>query len=72
MVRVTRYFLLLWLFAMLFSVAGLGASLKAGAAKVDITPQTGLKMYGYAGRKSGATGVLDPLYARTLVLEAGD
>jgi neutral ceramidase len=49
-----------------------GSPLKAGAAKVDITPPTGLKMYGYAGRKSGATGVLDHLYARTLVLETGD
>jgi hypothetical protein len=46
--------------------------MKAGAAKVDITPPLGLKMYGYGGRKEGATGILDPLYARVLVLEAGD
>ncbi len=57
---------------MLFSARGFGASLKAGAAAVDITPPTGLKMYGYANRKSGAAGVLDPLYARTLVLETSD
>ena len=49
-----------------------GASLKAGAAEVDITPQLGLKMYGYGNRKAGATGELDPLYARAVVLEAGD
>jgi len=72
MVRVTRHFPVFCLFAMLFSAAGFGGSLKAGAAKRDITPQTGLKMYGYEVRKSGATGVLDPLYARTLVLEAGN
>lgn len=72
MVRAVRYLLGFCLFATLFSTPARGASLKAGAAKVEITPQTGLRMYGYANRKSGATGVLDPLYARTLVLEAGD
>lgn len=49
-----------------------GSSLTAGAAEVDITPQLGLKMYGYGSRKAGATGELDPLYARAVVLEAGD
>ncbi|PYQ25215.1 MAG: hypothetical protein DMF81_02940 [Acidobacteria bacterium] len=48
------------------------APLKAGAARVDITPPTGLGMYGFANRKGGATGVLDPLMARVLVLEAAD
>jgi hypothetical protein len=72
MVRVTRHLLVFCLFVMLFSTACFGESLRAGAAKRDITPQAGLKMYGYEARKSGATGALDPLYARTLVLEAGD
>ena len=48
------------------------ATLKAGVAKVDITPPLGLPMYGYAGRKGGATAVLDPLMARVLVLEVGE
>ncbi len=48
------------------------ATLRAGAAQVDITPPLGFSMYGYASRKGGATGVLDPLYARVLVLEAGE
>src|SRR5437879_2932026 len=48
------------------------ASLKAGVAKVDITPPVGLRMWGYGNRKGAATGVLDPLYARVLVLEAGE
>jgi len=52
-------------------IFGAGATMKAGAAKVDITPPLGLKMYGYGGRKEGATGILDPLHARVLVLEAG-
>ena len=46
------------------------ATLRAGVAKVDITPPVGVPMWGYALRNS--TGTLDPLYARVLVLEAGD
>lgn len=49
-----------------------GAGLKAGVARVDITPPPGLPMYGYASRTQPATGTLDPLYARVLVLEAGE
>jgi neutral ceramidase len=50
------------------------AAFRAGVAEVDITPPSGLPMYGYFERiKSGqvAAGTLDPLYARVLVLEAG-
>ena len=47
------------------------AEMKAGVAKVDITPPLGTRMWGYFDRVKGATGVLDPLYARVLVLEAG-
>src|SRR5437762_7596923 len=39
---------------------------------MDITPPVGLRMWGYVNRKGAATGVLDPLYARVLVLEAGE
>jgi len=48
------------------------ATLEAGAAQVEITPPLGLSMYGYGNRKGGATGIRDPLYARVLVLEAGE
>jgi neutral ceramidase len=47
-----------------------GATLKAGVAKVDITPGPGKYMLG-----SGdvlATGAHDPLYARVLVLDVGE
>ena len=45
--------------------------LRAGAASADITPPAGYAMWGYAARKdSPSTGVLDPLQARALVLEA--
>jgi hypothetical protein len=46
--------------------------LKAGAAKVDITPPTGYAMWGYGARHDAPSiGVLDPLQARALVLEVG-
>ena len=48
------------------------AEMKAGVAKVDITPPLGTRMWGYFDRLKGADGILDPLYARVLVLEAGN
>ena len=60
----------LWCFAVL-AVADpcRGASLRAGVAKVDITPPPGQQLFGYAERQTPAEGTLDPLYARVLVLE---
>ncbi|HTQ58224.1 MAG TPA: neutral/alkaline non-lysosomal ceramidase N-terminal domain-containing protein [Bryobacteraceae bacterium] len=46
------------------------APLRAGVAKVDITPPAGEPMWGYEGRRQPATGTIDPLYARVLVLES--
>ena len=47
--------------------------LKAGAAKIDITPPSGYPMWGYGARHDAASvGVLDPLQARALVLAAGN
>lgn len=46
--------------------------LRAGVARVDITPSRLMQMYGYANRKCGpANGTHDPLLAKALVLEAG-
>jgi len=46
--------------------------LKAGAAKIDITPPTGFAMWGYGARHDKPSeGVLDPLRARALVLTVG-
>ncbi|HXW04952.1 MAG TPA: neutral/alkaline non-lysosomal ceramidase N-terminal domain-containing protein [Vicinamibacterales bacterium] len=48
------------------------AELKAGIARVEITPSGSMAMYGYANRKCGpANGTHDPLFAKVLVLEAG-
>ena len=47
--------------------------LRAGLARVEITPSTFMDMYGYANRKCGqANGTHDPLSAKVLVLAAGD
>ena len=48
------------------------AGLRAGTAKVDITPATHEIMWGFEDRLAPAESTLDPLYARVLVLEAGD
>ncbi|HVP45193.1 MAG TPA: neutral/alkaline non-lysosomal ceramidase N-terminal domain-containing protein [Bryobacteraceae bacterium] len=63
-----------WLFTCFVFSFRLGAAdLEAGLAKVDITPSSFGPMYGYANRKCGpANGTHDPLFARALVLAAGD
>src|SRR5271168_5017425 len=51
------------------------AEMQAGVAQVDITPPPGLPMYGFFNRITNhqvSSGTLDPLYARVLVLQAGD
>ncbi len=53
----------------LLSSSAWADALRAGAAKVDITPPTGYPMWGYAARRDApSTGVRDPLHARALVL----
>jgi neutral ceramidase len=46
-------------------------SFKAGVARADITPPPGVDLWGYGDRSGPATGTLDPLYARVLVLDDG-
>lgn len=45
--------------------------LRAGVAKVDITPTLPCKLSGYASRTNLSTGVHDPLSARALAFEQG-
>jgi neutral ceramidase len=47
------------------------AGLKAGVARIDITPDKPVTMFGYDSRKDLSTGVHDPLSARVLAFEAG-
>ena len=56
----------------LSSALDAAAELKAGVARVEITPSGSMPMYGYANRKCGpSSGTHDPLFAKVLVLEAG-
>jgi hypothetical protein len=43
------------------------SKIKAGFAKVDITPPLGVAMQGYFSKRE-ASGILDPLYASGLAL----
>jgi hypothetical protein len=62
--------------ALLITLAPAGAvaadTLEAGVATADITPEPGLRLWGYSNRTHGATGTLDPLMAKAVVLRVGD
>ena len=47
-------------------------TMKAGAAKIDITPETPIPMSGYGGRKEPFKGIHDNIYARAVVFDDGD
>jgi len=47
-------------------------NLKAGVARVDVTPPVGIPLGGFAGRIGPSQGVHDPLYAKALALSDGD
>ena len=47
-----------------------GASLKAGVARLEITPRGPIWMSGYASRTHPSEGVLTPLWAKALALES--
>ena len=48
-----------------------GDTLRAGSARVDITPKVPIALAGYAGRKGLSQGVHDPLFARIVAFEQG-
>jgi hypothetical protein len=49
------------------------AGLQAGVSKVDVTPPIGFAMWGYGARHDApSVGVMDPLYAKVLVLKVGN
>ena len=55
------------------SLPAAGQELLAGVARIEITHSTNGPMFGYANRKCGlSTAVHDPLYAKALVLQAGE
>lgn len=50
------------------SSAGSG-TLKAGIARIDVTPDIPVMLYGYASRKTPSEGIHDHLFARAVVFE---
>lgn len=55
----------------LAAVPACAARLRAGVARVEITPASPMTMYGYANRRCGpSNGTHDPLMAKALVLDA--
>jgi hypothetical protein len=58
------------LVTLLFCAAAYGAEMKAGVAKVEITPATPVWMSGYASRTHPSEGVLQPLWAKALAIES--
>src|SRR3569832_545107 len=54
------------------SITQAADELLAGIATVDITPAPGQMLWGYTTRTHAATGTLDPLMAKAVVLKAGD
>jgi len=47
------------------------AALKAGCARVDITPPVGVWLSGYGSRNKPSEGISDKLYAKAVVLDDG-
>ena len=43
--------------------------MKLGTAQIDITPQPGVELSGFAARVQPSTGVLDKLFAKALYIE---
>jgi len=58
---------------LLLLAASASAALRAGAARVDITPapDAALPMSGYANRTQGFKGIHDPIYVRAIVVDDG-
>jgi neutral ceramidase len=60
-----------WLVGLLAAACAWGQGIQAGTARRDITPREPLPMWGYGDRHDALSqGVLDPLYADALVIQA--
>jgi uncharacterized protein YjeT (DUF2065 family) len=66
-----RWLVAVWLVAVWGTVSPAAEPVvwKAGAAAVKITPETSLRMAGYAGRKKPSEGVAQDLWAKALAVE---
>jgi len=43
-----------------------------GSSQVDITPEPGAELSGFAARKQPSVGIVDPLFAKAIYLVDGD
>lgn len=61
-----------WSIAFLLALCAWGQDFEAGTGRRDITPREPLPMWGYGDRHDAlSTGILDPLFADALVIQAG-
>lgn len=68
-----RHLILLLSLTSLMSLPVAAETFKAGFAKADITPTAPMPMWGYGARHDALSqGVRDPLFAKAVVVEAGD
>lgn len=66
--RIHRMILRLLASLLVVTSASLAGDFRVGAARVDITPKDGTPLGGFY-KFRGSAGVLDPLYAKTIVIE---
>src|SRR5690242_2820488 len=66
-----RIALILLTIAALPIIGRADSTLLIGAARIDVTPQTPVRLCGYAARKAESEGVEQPLYARALAIGSG-
>jgi len=76
--KTKRLFLVVAAFFLLLSMSGQSSKssantgvLSAGIARVDITPDIPVMLYGYASRKTLSEGIHDHLFARAVAFENG-
>jgi neutral ceramidase len=67
--KIMQRLLSIIIFLIVFHANPVIAQLKAGAAKVSITPLTPMWLNGYAGRETPASGSIHPIWAKALVIE---
>lgn len=66
-----RQFGLITILLVFMSQISGAAEFRAAEAKADITPQTSVELWGYSDRTGPATGTLDPLFAKIVVMDDG-
>jgi neutral ceramidase len=66
---ITAFFIFFSLSGQTEKSSGKTGVLRAGIARIDITPDIPVMLYGYASRKTPSEGIHDHLYARAVIFE---